>query len=144
MAVAAPIFDFIIQSELEAHEFASLLFATCWSTPMAVRSNHIALFIDGANLHATARALGFDIDYKRLLKEFEGRGSLLRAFYYTAINEEQEYSSLRPLTDWLSYNGYTVVTKGGERVHRRQRPPQGQGKHGRRACRRCHGARRSN
>ena len=78
---------------------------------MTVRSNHIALFIDGANLHATARALGFDVDYKRLLKEFEGRGSLLRAFYYTAINEDQEYSSLRPLTDWLSYNGYTVVTK---------------------------------
>ena len=78
---------------------------------MSFRSNHIALFIDGANLHATARTLGFDIDYKRLLKEFEGRGYLLRAFYYTAISEEQEYSSLRPLTDWLSYNGYTVVTK---------------------------------
>ena len=78
---------------------------------MSFRSNHIALFIDGANLHATARTLGFEIDYKRLLKEFEGRGSLLRAFYYTAIIEDQEYSSVRPLTDWLSYNGYTVVTK---------------------------------
>ena len=78
---------------------------------MSSKSNRIALFIDGANLHATARALGFDIDYKRLLKEFEGRGSLLRAFYYTAIIEDQEYSSVRPLTDWLSYNGYTVVTK---------------------------------
>jgi uncharacterized LabA/DUF88 family protein len=78
---------------------------------MSVRPNHIALFIDGANLHATARTLGFDIDYKRLLKEFEGHGTLLRAFYYTAVLEDQEYSSLRPLTDWLSYNGYTVVTK---------------------------------
>ena len=78
---------------------------------MSSKSNRIALFIDGANLHATARTLGFDIDYKRLLKEFEGRGSLLRAFYYTAIIEDQEYSSIRPLTDWLSYNGYTVVTK---------------------------------
>ena len=78
---------------------------------MSSKSNRIALFIDGANLHATARALGFDIDYKRLLKEFEGRGALLRAFYYTAIIEDQEYSSVRPLTDWLSYNGYTVVTK---------------------------------
>jgi len=78
---------------------------------MSSKSNRIALFIDGANLHATARTLGFDIDYKRLLKEFEGGGSLLRAFYYTAIIEDQEYSSLRPLTDWLSYNGYTVVTK---------------------------------
>jgi uncharacterized LabA/DUF88 family protein len=78
---------------------------------MSVRPNHFALFIDGANLHATARTLGFDIDYKRLLKEFEGHGTLLRAFYYTAVLEDQEYSSLRPLTDWLSYNGYTVVTK---------------------------------
>ena len=78
---------------------------------MPSKSNQIALFIDGANLHATARTLGFDIDYRRLLKEFEGRGSLLRAFYYTAIIEDQEYSSVRPLTDWLSYNGYTVITK---------------------------------
>ena len=78
---------------------------------MSLKSNRIALFIDGANLHSTARTLGFEIDYKRLLKEFDGRGILLRAFYYTAIIEDQEYSSIRPLTDWLSYNGYTVVTK---------------------------------
>ena len=71
----------------------------------------IALFIDGANLYATTKALGFDVDYKRLLKEFQGRGNLLRAFYYTAIIEDQEYSSIRPLVDWLDYNGYTVVTK---------------------------------
>ncbi len=71
----------------------------------------IALFIDGANLYATTRTLGFDIDYKMLLKEFQGRGNLLRAFYYTAIVEDQEYSSIRPLIDWLDYNGYRVVTK---------------------------------
>src|SRR6201994_1167382 len=74
-------------------------------------TNKIALFIDGANLYATAKTLGFDIDYKRLLKEFQGRGTLLRAFYYTTIIEDQEYSSIRPLLDWLDYNGYTVVTK---------------------------------
>ena len=71
----------------------------------------IALFIDGANLYATAKSLGFDIDYKRLLKEFHGRGTLVRAFYYTALVEDQEYSSIRPLIDWLDYNGYAVVTK---------------------------------
>jgi uncharacterized LabA/DUF88 family protein len=71
----------------------------------------IALFIDGANLYATARTLGFDIDYKKLLKEFHGRGYLLRALYYTALVEDQEYSSIRPLIDWLDYNGYHVVTK---------------------------------
>jgi len=69
------------------------------------------LFIDGANLHATAKALGFDIDYKRLLTDVQNRGTLVRAFYYTAIIEDQEYSSIRPLIDWLDYNGYTVVTK---------------------------------
>ena len=74
-------------------------------------SNKIALFIDGANLYAAAKALGFDIDYKRLLNEFQSRGTLLRAFYYTAIIEDQEYSALRPLTDWLNYNGFAVVTK---------------------------------
>ena len=74
-------------------------------------SSNIALFIDGANLHATAKALGFDIDYKRVLKEFQSRGTLLRALYYTAIIEDQEYSSVRPLVDWLGYNGFTVVTK---------------------------------
>jgi uncharacterized LabA/DUF88 family protein len=74
-------------------------------------SDRIALFIDGANLYATAKALGFDVDYKRLLADFQNRGTLVRAFYYTAIIEDQEYSSIRPLVDWLGYNGYTVVTK---------------------------------
>jgi uncharacterized LabA/DUF88 family protein len=74
-------------------------------------SSKMALFIDGANLHATAKALGFDVDYGRLLREFQSRGTLLRAFYYTTIIEDQEYSSIRPLVDWLDYNGYTVVTK---------------------------------
>ena len=71
----------------------------------------IALFIDGANLYATAKTLGFDIDYKRMLKEFHSRGRLVRAFYYTALIEDQEYSSIRPLIDWLDYNGFSVVTK---------------------------------
>src|ERR1700730_131452 len=78
---------------------------------MPSSSNKIALFIDGANLYATAKTLGFDINYKRLLTEFQNRGTLLRAFYYTAMIEDQEYSSIRPLIDWLDYNGYTVVTK---------------------------------
>jgi NYN domain len=74
-------------------------------------SNKIAPFIDGANLYATAKTLGFDIDYRRLLKDFQSRGTLLRALYYTPIVEDQEYSSIRPLIDWLDYNGYTVITK---------------------------------
>src|ERR1051326_9640085 len=70
----------------------------------------VALFIDGANLYAAARALGFDIDYKRLLNLFSEDCHLVRAFYYTALIEDQEYSPLRPLVDWLDYNGFTMVT----------------------------------
>ena len=74
-------------------------------------NERLALFVDGANLYATAKALGFDIDYKRLLALFRGKGHLVRALYYTALAEDQEYSSIRPLVDWLDYNGYTMVTK---------------------------------
>jgi len=73
--------------------------------------DRLALFIDGSNLYSAARALGFDIDYKRLLEVFSKRGRLVRAFYYTALMDEQEYSPIRPLVDWLDYNGYTMVTK---------------------------------
>lgn len=71
----------------------------------------IGLFIDGSNLYAAARALGFDIDYKNLLELFSSKGQLLRAYYYTALMEDQEYLPIRPLVDWLDYNGYTMVTK---------------------------------
>jgi len=71
----------------------------------------LGLFIDGSNLYAAARSLGFDIDYKRLLDVFAGKGRLVRAFYYTALIDDQEYSPIRPLVDWLDYNGYTLVTK---------------------------------
>ncbi len=71
----------------------------------------VAVFIDGANLYATARALGFDIDYKRLQTYFSSKCNLVRSYYYTALIEDQEYSPIRPLVDWLDYNGYTMVTK---------------------------------
>ena len=74
-------------------------------------NERISLFIDGSNLYAAARALHFDIDYKRLLEMFSEKGRLIRAFYYTALIEDQEYSPIRPLVDWLDYNGYTMVTK---------------------------------
>jgi uncharacterized LabA/DUF88 family protein len=78
-------------------------------------TDRIALFIDGANLYSAARSLNIDIDYKKLLDEFRKRGLLLRAYYYTAIVEDQEYSPIRPLVDWLDYNGFTVVTKPARR-----------------------------
>ena len=78
---------------------------------MFYRDERLALFIDGSNLYATAKSLQFDIDYKLLRQEFMRRGKLLRAFYYTALLESEDYSPIRPLVDWLQYNGFTLVTK---------------------------------
>src|SRR5258706_993882 len=71
----------------------------------------LGLIRDGSNLHAAQRSRGLDIDYKKLLDLFASKGHLVRAFYYTALVEDQEYSPIRPLVDWLDYNGYTMVTK---------------------------------
>lgn len=70
-----------------------------------------ALFIDGSNLYAAAKNLGFDIDYRKLRHFFEPGSWLLRSYYYTAIAEDQDYSPVRPLADWLDYNGFTLVSK---------------------------------
>lgn len=78
---------------------------------MFYKDDRLALFIDGSNLYAASKALGFDIDYKLLRQEFERRGKLIRAYYYTALLDGEEYSPIRPLVDWLQYNGYALVTK---------------------------------
>src|SRR3984893_2131623 len=108
---------------------------------MEPKTEKMALFIDGANLYATAKLLGFDIDYKRLLSEFQSRGYLLRAFYYTAVIEDQEYSSIRPLIDWLDHNGYSVVTKATKEFVDQTGRRKVKG-NGHRARGRCHGNRR--
>lgn len=74
-------------------------------------TERFCIFIDGANLYSAARGLGFDIDYKKLLELFRKQGRMVRAFYYTALFDDHEYSPIRPLVDWLDYNGYTMITK---------------------------------
>ncbi len=74
-------------------------------------SERVALFIDGANLYSASRNLGFDVDYRNLLDFFRRKAHVVRAYYYSAVLETEEYSPLKPLTDWLAYNGYTLVTK---------------------------------
>ncbi len=81
---------------------------------MFYRDEKLALFIDGSNLYAAAKSLAFDIDYKLLRQEFMQRGKLLRAFYYTTLLENDDYSPIRPLVDWLNYNGFTMVTKAAK------------------------------
>jgi len=71
----------------------------------------VAIFIDGANLYSAAKGLNVDIDYRKLLEIFKSHGRLVRAYYYTALVEDQDFSPIRPLVDWLDYNGYTLVTK---------------------------------
>ncbi|HYD29040.1 NYN domain-containing protein [Brevundimonas sp.] len=74
-------------------------------------TERIALFIDGANLYSAARALGADLDFSRLLETYRAKGVLVRAYYYTAVIEGEEFSPIKPLVDWLDYNGFTVVTR---------------------------------
>ena len=102
----------------------------------------IALFIDGANLYATAKTLGFDIDYKRLLREFLRAVACCGLFDYTAVIEDQEYSSIRPADRLARLQRLHVRHQGDQGFRRPDRPPQGQGQHGHRACGRCHGTRR--
>lgn len=79
---------------------------------MFYKDERLALFVDGANFRGASKMLGFDIDYKKLREEFKRRGRLIRIFYYVAIPvEEPDYSPIRPLLDWLQYNGFTLVTK---------------------------------
>lgn len=75
------------------------------------QNERVALFIDGANLYSAAKTVGVEIDYRKLLEEFRKRGRLIRAYYYTALVENDDYSPIRPLVDWLQYNGFNVITK---------------------------------
>jgi uncharacterized LabA/DUF88 family protein len=74
-------------------------------------TDRLALFIDGANLHSATKALNADLDFKRMLEGFREKAVLVRAHYYTAVIEGEEFSAVRPLVDWLGYNGFSVVTK---------------------------------
>ena len=78
---------------------------------MFYSDERLALFIDGANLYAATKLLEFEIDFKLFHEEFSKYGKLLRAYYYTALIENDEHSGIKPLVNWLSYNGFTMVTK---------------------------------
>ena len=75
------------------------------------KDERVALFVDGQNFYVTQKVLSFEVDYKQLLTLFRSRAHLIRAYYYTTLNEDLEFVSIKPLVDWLGYNGYSVVTK---------------------------------
>src|ERR1700739_5145429 len=85
-----------------------------------------ALFIDGANLYSASRNLGFDVDYRNLLEFFRRKAHVIRAYYYSAVVETEEYSPLKPLTDWLAYYGYPPGTQPAQEFVRTRVPPQSQ------------------
>ena len=101
-------------------------------------TDRIALFIDGANLHTTVKSLGFEVDFRRLLVEFGRHGQIVRAYFYTVVRDDDEFSSLRPLVDWLDYNGYAVRRKSAKQHDDgdgRRRMKRSIGKIGRASCR---------
>jgi uncharacterized LabA/DUF88 family protein len=71
----------------------------------------LAIFVDGANFYSTTKSLDFDVDYKKLLNYFSAKGRMIKAYYFTALKENDDFSPLRPLLDWLDYNGFHIITK---------------------------------
>lgn len=76
---------------------------------MKTRDRTSVILVDGSNIYATAKQLGFDVDYKKLLDSFDG--VILKAFYFTALRVKDEQSVVRPMVDFLEYNGWTAITK---------------------------------
>jgi len=70
-----------------------------------------AAFIDGSNFYASAKNLGFTINYKLLLEWLKRERGLFRAYYYTAIRPNQDDNPIIRLCDWLEYNGFTMNVK---------------------------------
>ena len=97
----------------------------------------IALFIDGANLYATSRALGFDIDYRKLLSQLpEARLSAARLLLHRAGRGSGIL--VDPAADRLArLQRLQGRDQAGQGIHRLHRPAQDQGQHGHRADRRC-------
>lgn len=85
-------------------------------------NERVILFVDGREFSACQRALGFNVDFKLLLSVYRARARLIRAMYYTTMVVQDE-DSLRPLVDWLEYNGFRLFTKSlHEKVDREGRP----------------------
>lgn len=75
----------------------------------ASKSSRTAFLVDGSNIHATCKNLNFFLDYQKLVDGFEG--TVFRAVYFTALPPESEQSTLRPMVDWMSYNGWHIIQK---------------------------------
>ena len=75
------------------------------------KEERVECFIDGSNMHAATKALGYVVDYKLLLELIKSYSRLMRISYYTAMLSTEEHNPLKPLVDYFAYNGYNMVTK---------------------------------
>ena len=78
---------------------------------MFYKDEKLAILIDGPNTFSALKALEIDVDYKALKTEFARRGKLMRALYFTTVWETEDHSPMKPLIDWLDYNGFSVISK---------------------------------
>ncbi|HOX26223.1 MAG TPA: NYN domain-containing protein [Candidatus Krumholzibacteria bacterium] len=69
----------------------------------------VAIFIDGENIHYSAKHLNMRLDYLKLCRRLAGKRRLLRAYFYTAISAQSEGKI--DFINFLKLNGFTVVTR---------------------------------
>lgn len=69
----------------------------------------VAIFIDGNNLFHAAKTFGIEIDYTKLLSVLCKEDRLLRAFFYTGVDEQA--SKQVGFLLWMRRNGFRVVEK---------------------------------
>lgn len=81
-------------------------------SPLGIRpTERVAAFIDGPNFYAAAKNAGVDTDFKKLRAHLGDNSQFVRAYYYTPVSDTEEFSPVKPLVDWLGYNGFQMVTK---------------------------------
>ncbi len=75
----------------------------------SLNRGRIAIFIDGANLFYSAMELGIEINYTKLLQCLTADSKLLRSFFYTGVDSNNDKQNNFLL--WMRRNGYRVIAK---------------------------------
>lgn len=78
---------------------------------MIFETERAAVFIDGYGTHYTCKSLGIEIDYRKLSELIRRQTTVIRNYYFTPLVEGQDFIAVKPLLDFLQYNGWTTVTR---------------------------------
>jgi uncharacterized LabA/DUF88 family protein len=89
--------------------------AMTMTNPMKLAAVSTLVMIDGANFASALRSVEWRIDWARLRDYFQLARPHVQLRYYTALDMEDDNNQLVKFTDWLSYNGFVVVTKHAKR-----------------------------